>query len=89
MWKGKPVIGGATGGIVTQILDGVTGYLVHSVEGAAYRIRQLLAQPDRARKMGEQGRALVRERFLLTRHVQDYLAAILCLRTGVRDVVTL
>ncbi|MDI7267828.1 MAG: glycosyltransferase [Myxococcota bacterium] len=89
MWKEKPVIGGATGGIAVQIMDGVTGYLVHSVEGAAYRIRQLLAQPDRARRMGVRARALVRERFLVTRHIQDYLAMILSLRTGVRDAIVL
>ncbi|HWI40487.1 MAG TPA: glycosyltransferase, partial [Verrucomicrobiae bacterium] len=39
MWKGKPVVGGATGGIPTQILQGGTGFLVYSEEGAAFRIR--------------------------------------------------
>jgi hypothetical protein len=38
--------------------------------------------------MGAQGRAFVRERFLLTRQVQDYLAVVHCLRTGMSDVVT-
>jgi trehalose synthase len=89
MWKEKPVVGGAAGGIAVQVIDGVTGYLVHSIEGAAYRIRQLLSQPDRARKMGQRARALVLERFLITRHLQDYLALVLSLRAGVRDVVTL
>ena len=89
MWKGKPVIGGATGGITVQILDGVTGFLVHSVDGAAYRIRQLLSQPDRAHKMGERARALVRERFLITRHLLDYLALVQAVRTGSDDVIAL
>ncbi len=88
MWKGKPVIGGATGGITVQILDGITGFLVHSVDGTAYRIRQLLSQPERAHSMGAHGRALVRERFLITRHLQDYLAVVHCLRTGLAEVVT-
>ena len=74
MWKGKPVIGGATGGITVQILYGVTGYTVNSVEGAAYRIRYLLSNPALMRKMGEAGREHVRQNFLITRHLRDYLS---------------
>jgi trehalose synthase len=74
MWKGKPVVGGATGGIPLQIIHGVTGFLVHSVEGAAFRIRQLLNNPEMARKMGEEGREYVRKNFLITRQIRDYLA---------------
>jgi trehalose synthase len=74
MWKGKPVIGGATGGITVQILYGVTGYTVNSVEGAAYRIRYLLSNPGLMRKMGEAGREHVRRNFLITRHLRDYLS---------------
>ncbi|MEK7859741.1 MAG: glycosyltransferase, partial [Chloroflexota bacterium] len=74
MWKGKPVIGGATGGITVQVIDGVTGYAVTSVEGAAQRIRQLLGDPELARTMGERGREHVRRSFLITRHLGDYLA---------------
>lgn len=74
MWKGKPVIGGATGGITAQILYGVTGYTVNSVEGAAYRIRYLLSNPGLMRKMGEAGREYVRQNFLITRHLRDYLS---------------
>lgn len=74
MWKGKPVIAGATGGITAQILYGVTGYTVNSVEGAAYRIRYLLSNPELIRKMGEAGREHVRRNFLITRHLRDYLS---------------
>lgn len=74
LWKGKPVIGGAVGGIPLQIHHGVTGFLVHSVEGAAYRIRQLLHNPQLGRKMGEMGREHVRRNFLITRQAKDYLA---------------
>lgn len=74
MWKGKPVIGGAAGGIGVQILYGVTGYTVTSVEGAAYRIRYLLSNPALMRKMGEAGREHVRRNFLITRHLRDYLS---------------
>ena len=74
MWKGKPVIGGAAGGIPIQISHGVTGFLVHSIEGAAFRIRQILNNPEMARWMGEKAREHVRKNFLITRQVRDYLA---------------
>jgi len=74
MWKGKPVIGGAAGGIPLQIVHGVTGFLVHSIEGTAFRIRQLLNNTDMAAAMGERGREFVRENFLITRQIRDYLA---------------
>jgi trehalose synthase len=74
MWKGKPVIGGATGGIPLQIVHGVTGFLVHSVEGTAFRIRQFLNNPEMAARMGERGREYVRTNFLITRQTRDYLS---------------
>jgi trehalose synthase len=74
MWKGKPVIGGATGGIPLQITHGVTGFLVHSVEGAAFRIRQILNAPEMAQRMGELAREFVRNNFLITRQIRDYLS---------------
>jgi trehalose synthase len=74
MWKGKPVIGGAVGGIPLQIIHGVTGFLVNSVEGAALRIRQILNNPDMAKRMGESGREYVRRNFLITRQIRDYLS---------------
>ncbi len=75
MWKKKPVIGGAVGGIPLQIIHGVNGFLVNSVEGTAFRIRQLLNQPGLARTMGERGKENVRTNFLITRQARDYLAA--------------
>lgn len=74
MWKGKPVIGGAVGGIPLQIIHNVTGFLVHSVEGAAFRLRQLLNDTEMAKKMGERGRKYVRNNFLITRQIRDYLS---------------
>lgn len=73
MWKGKPVVGGASGGITVQVIDDVTGYTVHSIEGAAFRIRYLLNNPTLMAHMGEAGREYVRRDFLITRHVTDYL----------------
>ncbi len=73
MWKSKPVIGGAIGGIPLQIIHGVTGFLVNSIEGAAFRVRQLLNNPEIARKIGVSAKEHVRNNFLLTRQIRDYL----------------
>jgi len=73
MWKGRPVIGGHVGGITVQVLDGVTGYTVTSPEEAAARACHLLEHPEEARAMGERGREHVRQHFLITRHLHDYL----------------
>jgi trehalose synthase len=80
LWKGRPVIGGATGGIPLQILDGVTGYLVHSPEGAAFRARYLLNHPEVAAEMGRRGVEHVRANFLTTRNVRDYLMLMLSMQ---------
>lgn len=74
MWKSKPVIGGFAGGITAQIVYGVTGYTVNSVEGAAFRARQLLADPDLRARLGAAAREHVRQNFLITRHLGDMLA---------------
>jgi len=83
MWKGKPVIGGAVGGIVAQIVYGLTGYTVNSIEGCAYRIRSLLNNPDMARKLGEDAKEYTRKNFLITRHLIDYLS-LMSLMMGLR-----
>lgn len=74
MWKEKPVIGGAVGGIPLQIINNITGFLVHSVEGAAFRIRQFLNNPEMAVRMGKRGKEYVRHNFLITRQIRDYLS---------------
>lgn len=72
-WKAKPVVGGRAGGITLQIEHGRTGYLVDSVEECAERTLELLENPERARTMGEAGRELVRDQFLTTRELGDWL----------------
>jgi len=74
MWKSKPVIGGFAGGITAQLFYGVTGYTVNSVEGAAFRARQLLADPGLRERLGAAAREHVRQNFLITRHLGDVLA---------------
>ena len=58
---------------MVQIIHGVTGYTVTSVEGCVYRIRYLLNNPDLMRRMGEAGREHVRQNFLITRELRDHL----------------
>jgi trehalose synthase len=79
MWKGKAVVGGLAGGITTQVLHGITGFLVSSVEGAAFRIYTLLENPDLAARMGMEGREHVRRNFLVTRNFRDYLTLLVWL----------
>ena len=82
MWKEKPVIGGNVGGIPLQIIHRATGFLVDSVEGAAFRAKQFLNNPEMCRRMGRRGREHVRAHFLLTRQMRDYLAAWSFLENG-------
>jgi len=74
MWKGKPVIAGVGGGLTQQVINDVTGYVVHSVEGAAFRMRHLLNNPELIARMGGAGREHVRRAFLVTRHLTEGLA---------------
>ena len=87
LWKRKPVIGGDVGGIRLQVINGITGFLVHSPEGAALRTLQLLADPELARRMGENGYQHVRQNFLLTRDVKDHLLVMSALKHPDEDVV--
>jgi trehalose synthase len=89
LWKKKPVIGGAVGGIKLQIIDGVTGFLVHSPEGAANRAIQLLGDLKLRKFIGENGHLHVKENFLLTRHVKDYMLVMLALEHPCQDIVHL
>jgi len=81
MWKGKPVVGSFAGGIPAQVIHEVTGFAVTSIEGAAFRIRQLLEDPELAARLGGSGREYVRRSFLITRHLGDYLAVLASLTT--------
>jgi trehalose synthase len=73
LWKATPVVAGRAGGIPLQLQDGAGGYLVDSVDECAKRVIELLGDADRAQELGRTGRALVRERFLLTRLLADEL----------------
>jgi trehalose synthase len=73
LWKEKAVIAGNVGGIRYQIRDGWNGYLVDSVDHAAERTVELLADPDRRQLFGDRGRRLVTEEYLFTRLLSQYL----------------
>jgi len=73
MWKAKPTIGGAVGGIPMQITHKYSGILTNSIEGTAYWIKQLINEPEYARRLGSNGREHIKNNFLVTRHIKDYL----------------
>src|ERR1700730_8004208 len=73
LWKGKPTVAGAVGGIPNQIIHQLTGVLVHSLEGCAFQIRYLLTHPDFAKRVGASGREHVKENFLMTTNVKRWL----------------
>ncbi len=89
MWKGKPVIGGDTGGIRIQVVNHQTGFLVNTPEGAALRIRYLLLHKELMANMGEKARKFVKENFLLTRHLREYLTLMVSLLHGRGDRIEL
>ncbi|HSP99519.1 MAG TPA: glycosyltransferase [Candidatus Dormibacteraeota bacterium] len=89
LWKGKPVIAAAVGGIPLQIAHRYSGILTHTVEGTAFWIKQLLNAPDYAQRLGQNGREHVRTNFLLTRHLRDYLLLFLFLEHPTERVVYL
>jgi trehalose synthase len=74
MWKGKAVIGGNTGGIKLQVINHHTGFLVDTPEGASLRTRHLLSHPEELLEMGVKARGYVRENFLITRQLREYLS---------------
>ncbi|MBU2258965.1 MAG: glycosyltransferase, partial [Candidatus Omnitrophica bacterium] len=79
LWKAKPVVASHVGGIPLQIKHKFSGLLCHSVDGAAFALKQLLSSPEYAKKLGENGREHIRNNFLLTRHMKDYMLLFLSL----------
>jgi trehalose synthase len=82
LWKKKPVVASAVGGIPIQIIHKHTGMLAHSVEGTAYQIRFLLSHPEIAARLGEHGHEHVKENFLITQKLKRYLTLFLTLAEG-------
>ena len=79
LWKSKPVIASAVGGIPLQITHKYSGILTHSIEGTAYWIKQLINEPNYGKQLGINGREHILNNFLITRHIRDYLMLFLSL----------
>lgn len=79
LWKAKPVVASNVGGIPLQIKHKYSGLLCHSIEGAAFAIKQFLNSPEYAKKLGENGRENIKNNFLLTRHLKEYMLLFLSL----------
>jgi len=79
LWKKKPVVASNVGGIPLQITHKYSGLLCHSVDGAAFAIKQLLNSPSYAKKLGENGYEHIKNNFLITRHIKDYMLLFLSL----------
>jgi trehalose synthase len=88
LWKARPVIAGAVGGIPLQITHKYSGILTRSIEGTAHWIKQLINEPEYARRLGENGREQIKNKFLITRHIKDYLLLFLSVAHG-GDVIEL
>lgn len=75
MWKETPVVASNVGGIPLQITDGKNGYLVDPLDydGFAERIIYLLENPAEADRIGKKGKETVKEKFLITRLLVDYV----------------
>jgi trehalose synthase len=84
LWKARPVVAGAVGGIPLQIEDGVTGYLVESSAACAERCLEILDRPEPAHAMARRGKEHVREHFLTPRLLRDYLRIFNDLLAGAR-----
>jgi trehalose synthase len=74
LWKARPLVAGRAGGIVDQIQDGETGFLVESVAECADALNTILEQPHEARAMALRGKEFVRRHFLTPRLLRDWLA---------------
>ena len=89
MWKQKPLIGGNTGGIRLQVINHHTGFLVNSPEGAALRAQYLLTHPTERKEMGLKAKEHVRDNFLITRHLKEYLSLFISVTRNSRSLIRL
>lgn len=79
LWKFKPVVASNAGGIPLQIKHKYSGLLSYSIEGTAFAMKQFLNNPEYAKKLGKNGHEHIRNNFLITRHLRDYMLLFLSL----------
>ena len=88
LWKEKPVVASAVGGIPLQIKNMYSGLLCHCVEGAALKIRQFLNNPAFAKRLAHNGNMYIKRNFLLTRLIREHM--LLALSLGQKgDIIVL
>ncbi len=73
LWKETPVVARGVGGIKLQVINGINGFIIKTVDEAAERVLYLLKNRALREKMGRRGRDHVKRNFLITRHLFDYL----------------
>ena len=76
LWKETPVIAGNTGGIPLQMTNNLSNYLVNSIEECAEKIVYLLENPSISKKLGKEGKEIIRQNFLMPRLIRDELTLI-------------
>jgi len=76
LWKETPVIAGNTGGIPLQMPGNLSNYLVDSIEECAEKIVYLLENPAISKRLGQEGREIIRQNFLMPRLIRDELTLI-------------
>ncbi|NQT95629.1 MAG: glycosyltransferase [Candidatus Omnitrophica bacterium] len=79
LWKGKPVVASAVGGIPLQIKNKYSGLLSHSIEGTALHIRQFLHNPAYAKRLSHNGKTHIKRNFLITRLIREHMLLVLAL----------
>jgi len=89
LWKGRPVVAGNVGGIPLQIEHGKTGFLANTTSEYVVYVLYLLRHSEIANEMGCQGKGHVRENFLVTRNLADYLRIFGSFRRGEERVVAI
>ncbi len=80
MWKGRPIVASAVGGIREQIADGVHGLLIQEpthLDEFGDSLARLLGNPDYAARLGGQARERVRHEYLGVRHLTQYAELLL------------
>jgi trehalose synthase len=79
LWKSKPVIASAVGGIPLQITHKYSGILTYSIDGTFHFLKELLNEPEYAKKLAKNGHEHAKNNFLITRHLREYLLLFLSL----------
>ena len=79
LWKSKPVIASAVDGIPLQITHKYSGILTYSIDGTFHFLKELLNEPEYAKKLAKNGHEHAKNNFLITRHLREYLLLFLSL----------